>query len=136
MASPHSKHARRRDSRPAQRSLRAADARVQRALTTAREQRARLDARIALEKARADEAAARELMERTEGESRRAAEILARQAMARVRAEKEAEARRELWPLGPARSLIRQGYSLEGTIARTGWPREWLADARSGLEDD
>ena len=41
-------------------------------------------------------------------------------------------AKREKWTLGQARDLVRQGYSVEGTIARTGWPRQMLADVEVG----
>lgn len=49
---------------------------------------------------------------------------------AKVRAAEETAAkRREQWTLGQARSLVRQGYTVEHVIQATGWARSWVEDA-------
>lgn len=49
-----------------------------------------------------------------------------------LQAQEEAAAKkREQWTLGQARSLIRQGYTVEHVIAVTGWARSWVEDADS-----
>lgn len=43
------------------------------------------------------------------------------------------EAKRAEWPLGDARNLVRQGYTVAHTVRRTGWSEEWFDDVRDGV---
>jgi sulfite reductase beta subunit-like hemoprotein len=117
---------------------RAKDRRVQESLSEVRDQQRRLEARI-----RAEQAQAAELDRRRHDAGVRAArEQLAANGVETVTEEtlhaigleklKENIEKRALWPLGDARNLVRQGYSVEGTMARTGWPAEMLADVIPG----
>ncbi len=96
---------------------RSQDRRVQGGLEAARASQAALEARIAAERVEAsrleDERIQRLAVDRQLAAKRRAA---------------EAEEKRQRWNLGEARDLVRQGYSVEHTVARTGWPAEMLAD--------
>lgn len=104
-----------------QQRARANDRRVSTSLAATREQQDELDALILSQQAEADRLEA-ERIERMSAE---------RQLAAR-RAAVSDQAKRETWNLGQARDLVRQGYSIEGTIARTGWPREMLQDVEMG----
>lgn len=42
------------------------------------------------------------------------------------------QAKRRLWLLSDARHLMRQGYSLESVMTRTGWPADMLEDVKVG----
>lgn len=112
---------------------RARNTRIQTALLQAREHEARLQARIALDEANTLRAAAeadyfQDSLTRTAVESKAKRELVDKTRQLATQ-ERLREAKREIWPLGSARSLIRQGYSLEDTIQRTGWSKYWLADA-------
>jgi hypothetical protein len=100
---------------------RALDKRVQRAAAEVQQDQAALEARMAAEMAEAERI----------DQARIASLGLERRLAARKRAVEDA-AKRETWNLGQARDLVRQGYSIEGTIARTGWPRQMLADVEVG----
>ena len=108
---------------------RAKDKRVQTALEKAREEQARLDARMALEKAqeKVDKLTAPIPITSTKAvpthETIRRAEL-------DLAAERVKEQKRAIWSLADARDLIRAGYTLEHTMARTGWPKKMLEDAK------
>lgn len=121
MAAPHSKHKRTRDSRPIQRQMRVNSTRVQLALRKANDEEAALNKRIELEQAEAAEVAARRAVERAEADKRAAAQARLAKAEAKRKLEEERAAKREYWSLGQARSMYRQGYTLEHCIERTGW---------------
>jgi hypothetical protein len=94
-------------------------------LEEVRDQQRRLDARI-----RAEQAAAA-VTEKTEAAPVAVEKPDPHQAeLAELRQNME---KRALWSLGEARNLIRQGYSLEGTVRRTGWSPEDLADVEVGV---
>lgn len=82
---------------------------------------------------KADEA----LEKRLRAEEERAAKLVAERAAqerrerveAAVRARREAAAKREIWSLGAARRLVREGYSVKHVMRTTGWPAEDLEGA-------
>lgn len=107
-------------------------------LDEVREQQRKLDARIRAEQKQAAEADRQQL----EAGVAAAREQLVANGVETVTEEtlhaigleklKENIEKRAEWPLGDARNLVRQGYSVEGTVARTGWPADMLADVTPG----
>lgn len=121
MAAPHSRNKRRRDTRPLQRAMRAQDSRVVQAIKSARDQEAALERRIRWEQAQEEVRAAQRAQQSALAAEQAAVERRLAAAFAAERAEQEKERKRQRWPLGAARSMYRQGYTLEHCIAATGW---------------
>lgn len=115
-----------RDKRVKRAAIRRSSRRVQASNRNAADSRDRLEARIALEQAQAArEAAQREAEHETQDSP--AADRL-RQAVATFAREERNEQLRAQWPLGEARNLVRDGYSVAHTTERTGWPARMLSD--------
>jgi hypothetical protein len=109
--------------------MRRADERVVSASEKVREEENRLNARIKWEQAQQSKAdAERRLAEAAAHEKARAEKALA-EAVEKERLEKWREKRREDWPLGAARRLYREGYTLEHCVQFTGWDAEWFDGA-------
>lgn len=109
--------------------MRREDERVMTAAQKAHDEQARLDARIRWEQAQfAKEKAERELAE-AEASKKAAAEERLRKAKEREEREAWRAKRREDWPLGAARRLYREGYTLEHCVQFTGWDAEWFDGA-------
>lgn len=104
-----------------QANARALDRRVREAKALTAEQVVALDARIAAER-----------KEAREQEIKRISTLAFERRQSARRQADEAEAKREIWSLGEARDLVRQGYSLAHTVARTGWSASWLNDVVVG----
>ncbi len=107
---------------------RANDTRVQGALGRTREEQDALDALMIEQQAEADRLDAEREIERAAQAIRDQQQKAHERRLAQEKARVEAAKKRELWTLGQARDLIRQGYSIEGTMARTGYAREDLDD--------
>lgn len=138
MASPHSKHKKVRDTRPLHRRQRLESTRVQKALTEAREHQAQLEARIKLEQAQAavtefykrpEVVSPKPVAERREAESATALIQKRIELQSEFELQKAREKKRSQWSLGQARSMYRQGYTLEHCIEMTGWDAEWFDGA-------
>jgi hypothetical protein len=116
-----------------QQAVRAADKRVQSSLGRTRAEQDALDALIIRQQQEADEQDARD---RENHRLQLVFEAEQRDAATRARNdEHEAEMarRRERWPLGDARNLVRSGYTVEHTSLRTGWAPEELEDVEFGV---
>lgn len=125
MTSAHSKHRRQRDTTASRRRLREDDERVRSALDAARGLEASLDRRMAYEAELTRAALEAALVDATEAE-REAAR--AKAAAVELRAARL----RGRWPLGFARDLVRQGYTVRHASRFTGWPARMLEDVKPG----
>lgn len=145
MAAPNSKHAKQRDTRGSRAELRARNPRVQSALKKTREHQTELERRIEQEQRLSLESARtrlRQLLEEQPNVAQdkvgpaRVTQKFAEQkveydrTLVEMRRLEEQAAKRAKWNLGAARSMYRQGYTLEHCVERTGWPASELADAR------
>lgn len=63
--------------------------------------------------------------------SRQAQDLLARATRGRVIRD---DAKGDTWTLAAARQLLRDGYSLDRVVERTGWGSMWLADLAARLD--
>jgi len=129
VASPHSRNKRRRDTRPIRAQMRREDERVVSAAQKIRDEEARLNARIKWEEANFARAAAERAVAEAEASKKAAAEERLRKAEAKEKLEHHRAKRREDWPLGAARRLYREGYTLEHCVQFTGWDAEWFDGA-------
>lgn len=90
--------------------------------------RRRLEARIRYEESRRAVTAAEEAVEVDQADL--VAQRALRDAVEVFRREARFEELRAVWSLGDARDLVRQGYSVEFTVERTGWPARMLEDVK------
>lgn len=135
MAAPRSKYRRQRDTRAAREALRAKDQRIVAGAEAAREVQRRLQARMRYEAAQEALRLAEAAITHHVGVPQ--AQLLREEAQLRRAQEErdyqgEMEAKRERWPYGEARDLVRQGYPLAAVRDRTGWPLDMLEDVEVG----